>query len=194
MPLSTTTPNILQDPGFLFYAPTGTTFPTNTVTGSKFTDAWPVGWVQIGATEDGSEFQYETNVEAVKVAEFFDPIKYNTTERSGSFAFNMADWKLSLVKLALNGGTLTVVSGTGATTLSSYTPPAPGSEARTMLGWESLDSTVRIVVEQAINSGSISMAFKKAPAMAVIPCNFNFEIPTSTFPFKFFTAGASRGA
>lgn len=190
---TTATPNVLTDPGYLFWAPLSTAEPTNTVVGSKFTDAWPVAWISLGATEDGSEFTYETKVEPITVAEFFDPIKYATTERSGSFAFNLTDFTLTNFKRALNGGTLGLVgTATGSTQVNSYVPPAPGAEVRAMLGWESLDGTMRIVCYQTLNGGSIKSAFKKAPSMAVIPCQFNFEIPASGLPFKIYTAGTAR--
>lgn len=193
MPGSTATPNVLTDPGYLFYAPLGTTVPTMTVSGSKFTDAWPAAWLSVGATDDGSEFDYETKVDSVEVAEFFDPIKWVTTSRSGSLAFAMADWTLTKLKLALNGGTVTVMSGTGATQLNKFTPPAPGSEVRSMLGWESLDNTVRIVIYQALQGGTMKTQFKKGNKNATIACTFKFEIPTSpTTPFDIWTAGTSR--
>jgi hypothetical protein len=62
---STATPNILKDPGYLFWAPLGSSEPTNTVLGSVFTDSWPVAWINLGATRDGSEFNYSTAVEAI---------------------------------------------------------------------------------------------------------------------------------
>lgn len=189
---TTATPNILTDPGYLFWAPLGTTEPTNTVTGSKFTDAWPVAWVALGATEDGSTFSYSSTVQPVNVAEFFDPIKYSTTDRAGSFAFNLADWTLSNMKRAMNGGTLQLVSGTGATQLNSYTPPAPGSEVRAMIGWESLDGTLRIIAYQCMQGGKVDIAFKKAPSLAVIPTEFSFEVPSSGLPWKMYTAGLAR--
>ena len=92
---TTATPNILNDAGYLFWAPLLSAEPTNTVSGSKFTDAWPGAWISLGATEDGSEFTYETKLEAISVAEFFDPIKWATTERTGTFAFNLADFTLA---------------------------------------------------------------------------------------------------
>jgi hypothetical protein len=190
---TTATPNVLTDPGYLFWAPLASTLPTNTVAGSKFTDAWPVAWISLGATEDGSEFNYETSVEPVTAAEFFDPIKYATTERSGNISFTLIDWTLANLKRVLNGGTLTIVSGTAATTLSSFTPPAPGAEVRCMIGWESLDSTVRIVMPQTLNSGSIASAFKKAPEKAGFACTFNFEVPSAGQPFTIYTAGVARG-
>ena len=189
---TTATPNILNDAGYLFWAPLLSAEPTNTVSGSKFTDAWPGAWISLGATEDGSEFTYETKLEAISVAEFFDPIKWATTERTGTFAFNLADYTLANLKRALNGGTLTVVSGTGATQLNSYIPPTPGAEVRAMLGWESLDNTVRLIVYQSIQGGAMKSEFKKAPSFATIPCEFSFEIPASGNPFKKYTAGAAR--
>lgn len=189
---TTATPNVLTDPGYLFWAPLASAEPTNTVAGSKFTDAWPVAWISLGATEDGTEFNYETNVEAVTVAEFFDPIKYATTERTGNIGFTLVDWTLANLKRVLNGGTLTVVSGTAATQLNSYTPPAPGAEVRSMIGWESLDSTVRLICYQTLNSGSVGSAFKKAPDKAGFACQFNFEVPSAGQPFKVYTAGTAR--
>jgi hypothetical protein len=191
-PTATAVPNILVDPGYLFWAPVATAEPVYAITASKFSDTWPVAWISLGATEDGSEFTYETKVEAINVAEFFDPIRYSTTERSGSLAFNLTDFTLANYKRALNGGTIAVVSGTGATALNSYTPVTPGNEVRCMLGWESLDNTVRVIMYQTLNGGSIKSVFKKAPSIAVIPCMFNFEVPTGGVPFKMYTAGTTR--
>jgi hypothetical protein len=38
----------------------------------------------------------------------------------------------------------------------------------------------------------VASAFQKAPTLAVIPCTFNFEVPTSGNPFTMYGAGASR--
>jgi hypothetical protein len=187
---TTAVPLVLTDPGFLFWAPLLTATPTNTVVGSKFTDAWAVAWISLGATEDGSQFTYETRVEPITAAEFFDPIRYATIERSGNMSFTLVDYTLMNLKRALNGGAVTLVSGTGATALSSYEPPAPGAEIRCMIGWESLDSTVRIVMRQTLNSGSIASAFRKAPSKAGFACTFNMEVPAAGQPFTVYTAGA----
>lgn len=193
MPTAITTPNILVDPGFLFWAPLATTGPTNTVAGSKFTDTWPVGWLQLGATVEGSTLAYDINVETISVAELFDPVKYATTSRTGTLTFALAEWSLTNLKRALNGGTITV-GGTGATTLNTYALPTPGQEVRAMLGWESSDATVRVVVFQALSSGTIETAFQKAPDYARIPFTFNMEVPSgSTAPFAIYTAGVARG-
>ena len=191
---STATPFVLTDPGYLFIAPLASTLPTNTVSGSEFTDSWPAAWLSLGATEDGSQFSYSSTVEPITVAEFFDPISYRTTQRAGSIAFNLVDFTLSNYRRAVNGGVaaLTATSGTGATTLSTLEPPEPGSEVRCMIGWESLDNTVRFVARQCIQGGEIASAFKKAPALAAIPCTFNIEKPDAAQPWILWGAGADR--
>lgn len=192
-PAAVVTPNILTDPGFLFGAPIGSTLPTNTVAGGVFTDSWPVAWLPLGATAEGSTLGYQTTVEPISVAEFFDPVKYATTARSGSLSFALASFVLTNLKRALNGGTITS-TGTGATTLNSYTLPTPGQEVRSMVGWESSDSTVRVVVLQALSSGNVEMQFAKAPNFARIPFEWSMELPAGgTQPFNIWTAGVARG-
>jgi hypothetical protein len=105
---------------------------------------------------------------------------------------DLASWTLSNWKLAMNGGTLSLVSGTGATQLNKYTPGQPGSEIRGQLGWESLGGDVRILAYQVINGGEVSSAFRRAPDKALIPFTMNFEVPSSGVPYEIFTAGANR--
>src|SRR6185369_13479664 len=92
----TLAPLLMIDPGFFWYAPAGTAFPTNggTAAGSVFTDSPSVTFYEIGATEAGYTFTYSQSIEAINVAEFYDPVKWRTTSRQGSFAFNMADYTL----------------------------------------------------------------------------------------------------
>jgi hypothetical protein len=192
-PAAVTTPNLLVDPGWLFWAPAGSTLPSNTVVGSVFTDSWPVAWLPLGATVDGSDLSYQINVAPMAVAELFDPVKYATTDRAGSLTFALADWTMTNLKRAMNGGTVTV-TGTTTTTMSAYTLPTPGQEVRAMLGWESSKNDVRVVVLQAISSGTIDLAFKKAPNFSSIPCTWNMELPAgASQPFNSYTAGVTRG-
>jgi len=194
MPGTTATPTVLTDAGYLFWAPLATSIPANTVVGSVFTDSWAGPWVSLGATEDGSAFEYDLNVAAISVAEFLDPIKYVTTDRSGTFSFNLASYTMTNLSKAINGAAPTVVSGSGTTLLSRVRPPTPGSEIRCMLGWESLDNTARAIFYQTINSGKLTTAYKKAPSVATLPCQFNFEVPAATgIPWEYYGAGAARG-
>jgi hypothetical protein len=193
-PASFSAPKILSDPGYLWLAPLGTAAPTNTVTGGLFTDVVAAAWIPLGATVEGSTLSYSTSVEAIRVAEFFDPIKYATTERSGSMAFALANWTASNVKRAMNGGVAALTStGTTGSELTRLTPPAPGSEVRSMVLWESTDATVRVLLYQVLQGGDVSIEFKKAPSFAGIPFTMNMEIPAgSAAPFDIWTAGLTR--
>lgn len=189
---TTPAPQILTDPGYLFWGPIGTAVPTNTVVGSKFTDAWPAGWVVIGPTIEGSDFSYQLNLSAVMVAEFFDPIIWAPTDRKGSLAVALASITLANIAHAFNSGAPTVVSGTTTTQLNKLSPPSPTGIIRAMLGWESLDGTLRVVMYQTINGGEVKMSFKRAPDLASIPVEFNFELPPSTPMFDMWSAGVAR--
>jgi hypothetical protein len=190
-PAAVATPNLLVDPGWLFWTTTDTANPTNTVAGSKFTDAWTT-WLPLGATTEGSTFSYETSVEPMSVAELFDPVKYATVSRSGSIAFALADYTLTNLKRALNGGTVTT-TGAGVTSMNTLVLPTPGNEVRSKIGWESQDSTVRLIVSQCLCSGTLEMAFQKAPDFASIPMEWSMEMPSgASQPFQMYSAGTLR--
>lgn len=186
------TPNLLTDPGYLYWAPIGSSLPTNTVSGSVFTDTWPVAWIPLGMTDTGSTWTMSLTVEPIEAAESFDPITNRTTGRSATIEFSLKNFSATNLGRALNGATLTVSGSTG-TTLTQIDPPAPGGETRCMIGFESLDNTVRAVGFQCINSGDIAVAMAKAPANANIPFTLNLEKPSSTQPFRWWTAGVNRG-
>lgn len=186
-------PAIAVDPGYLFVAALGTAEPTHTVVGSVFTDTWPAPWRLLGATEEGHNFTFSTSTETIEVAEFLDPIRYVETGRSGSVAFALASIVMTNFKTALNGGTVTT-TGTTTTTMATYTPPALGASVRQMVGWESQDSTERLVCYQVFNTAGVSIARRKGAAKATIPVEFALEVPTTGTPFKYITAGAARSA
>lgn len=189
---TTATPNINVGAGYLFWAPIGSSEPTHTAADSVFTDAWPVAWINLGATEEGSAFSTETTVETIDVAELFDPVAYKTTARASSISFALADITLSNLKRVLNGGTLATVGGAGATLVSSYTPVTPGSEVRSMIGWESLDNSLRLICYQCFQGGNTEMAFRKAPDNTSYPATFNLEVPSSGVPWRKYSAGTVR--
>lgn len=192
MPNTTFTPYLATDPGFLFYAPIGTTEPTNTVAASVFTDAWAAAWVPLGPTESGSTFTFQTSFDPVTVAELPDPVKMVTTGRTGSISFALSNFTLSNVKRVLNGGTITTTGAT-TTSMSTYTPPTLGSEVRCMIGWESQDATERLILRQTINTGQVSFARQKGSENANLPVEFTLEAPaTGLPPFLHAVAGVQR--
>lgn len=193
MPPAVTKPNVLVDPGFLWIAPLGTAAPTNTVTAGKFSDAIAAAYLPLGATTEGSEFSYSTDVEAIEVAEFLDPVSFATVGRSGSVAFALANWTLSNYRRALNGGVAALVpTGVSGSELTTLEPPDPGTEVRSMLLWESTDATVRMLFRQVLQGGEITSEFRKAPDIASVPCTFNLEVPTAGKPFTIYGAGTTR--
>lgn len=186
-------PNINVDPGFLFYAPLGTTLPTMTVAGSIFTDAWTSPWVWLGMSSTGSTWHYNVTTANVEAAEVFDPVAIRTTGRASNVEFSLMDYTATKLSYALNGASK-VVTGSTTTTLTKVSPPQPGSETRGMIGWESLDGTIRKIAYQVINTGDISLAFQKAPSATLIPFNAQCEISaTYLTPFDTWFAGTARG-
>ncbi len=180
--------------GYLFYAPLGTSFPTNTVVGSVFTTVFSdvAGWVALGVTREGHEMSYELETEDVEAAEYLDPVATVSTGRTVGVSFELMQIHLTNLKRALNGGTLST-SGSGTTLLSTYTPPAIGQEVRCMIGWESTDNTERIVLPQAFQVGSLSIARRKGADNAGYSVEFRGEPDSSGFPFYAYSAGTIRG-
>lgn len=178
-------------PGYLYKAPAGSTLPTNTVVGSVFTDTWPVAWIPVGITRNGSQFSYQVQTATVDAAEYLDPLKIVSTGRSIGISFEMMQITLGNFKTAMNGGTQTTVSGTTTTQLTSFTPPVVGQEVRIMLGWESQDATERWVWYQCFQTGQIQVSRQKGASNAGIPVDFGVEQPASGFPFIAWTAGAT---
>lgn len=186
-------PQKLVGPGFLFLAPFGTAVPAQTSAAGKFTDVIGTPYLALGATKDGSEFKYSTKVEAINVAEFFDPISYETVERAGSVSFNLASVTLTNYRRALNGGVAALAAaGTVGAEVTAFSPPDPGTEVRAVLLWESLDGSLRMHCPQVIQGGEVSLSYKKAPDYATIPCTFNFEVSGTNKPFTLYAAGTAR--
>ncbi len=185
------TPLLATDPGFLFWAPLGTAEPTHAVLNSQFSDAWAATWIRLGATEEGSAFNWQTTFEPVTVAELLDPVRYVTTGRTGSMAFALADDTMNNLKRVMNGGTITT-TGTTATTMSTFIPPAQGAEIRCMIGWEAQDATERLICYQAVNTAQIAMNRRKGADKVTLNAEFQLEAPPSGIPFKALAAGVAR--
>lgn len=179
-------------PGYIYWAPLATTFPTNTVAGSVFTDAWPGAWIPLGWTDEGSEFAAQISTDNVDAAEFLDPLAIITVGRVASFSFALGQINMANIKRAMNGGTITA-TGSGASLLSEYTPPAVGAEVRAMIGWESTDGTERAIYVQCLQTGNMTIRRRKGAANALIPCQWTLEQPSDgSKPFHWYGAGATR--
>jgi hypothetical protein len=64
-----------------------------------------------------------------------------------------------------------------------------------MIGWESLDATLRIIAYQCFQGGDLGMSFPSIQSadFATMSATFNFETPSSGDPVKVYAAGAARG-
>ena len=194
MPLSQATPLLLREPGFLFHALLASTEPLHTAAGSTYdADPWPAAWIPLGPTQEGSVFSNSQNVEPIRVAELFEAVAYSVTEVTTTLAFALTNYTLHNLRRAMNapGSLVTTVSGTAATLSSKLEPPDPQEIVRCMIGWESLDHTLRLVGRQCINGGELQSTYGRASA-AGIATVWNFERPASGKAFAFYGAGVDR--
>lgn len=167
--------NISLGAGELFVAPLGTTEPIDAAT------ALPVAWRSIGYTEDGSTFAYAVASSPVLVEEELEAVRHVTTGRSGSVAFAMAEATAQNLALAINNG-----AGAAPTTVE---PVAAGSELRVMLVHNAV-SGARWVFRQCFQTGSLSVANKKAPAKKLLAVTFSLEKPATAQTFKVYPSAA----
>lgn len=185
----------LYNPGILLKGTLGSGDPTNTVSGSVFTDDWSAasGWVAMGPTEAGSQFHDTLTTEDLTYAESFYPGGTITTGRDATIDFALANITATNIKIALNGAGA-ATSGSGATLLTTVTPALIGAEVDCMIGWESNDHTVRIVGYQAHQVGAIEPEFRKGATKALLTCSFRFAQTSAGYAYRIFLAGATRGA
>lgn len=155
--------------GKLYWAPLGTTLPAD------LADALNDAFKLVGYTEEGSTFNYSVSTEPVEVAEEYDRVMTKTTGREGTVEFAMAENTVRNLTLAFNGGTVTRTTS-GAV---KYTPPAPGTEVRRVLVWESEDGQERWVYPQCFQGGSVSMARRKGATKTTISVAFSLEKPAA---------------
>jgi hypothetical protein len=161
-------------PGILKIAPLGTAEPADLVT------AWNVAWVDLGYTNEGSNFVFETTFENIAVAEEYDPVAILQTARSIMVNFALAEITADNMKRAFNGGTVTI-----AGVIVTFDPPPAGTFTYVMLGWQADDNMERWVFRKCLQVGALDIPRKKAPDKAVIPVSFRAVKPASLQPFKF---------
>lgn len=191
MPYTIADPNLLKEAGGLMWAPLGTSLPLNTVAGSVLTDTWPAGWVSLGKTAAGSKISDNATSADYESAEDYTPLDSATSKRVVQVSFNLLNFTAGNLAKALNGA-VTTVTGSGATLLTQVDAPAPQSEVPCMLGWESLDNTVRFVARKVRNQGNLDVQTGKAPNMGQVMWVGNCSKPSGSPTYSWFFAGASR--
>jgi hypothetical protein len=161
-----------------------------TVAGGVFTDAWPAAWIPVGVTKSGHEFSYSLKTGNIEAAEFLLPLKIVSTSAESKISFECMEFTARNFASALNGGTVTTVSGTGATLLTEVTPPDVGAEVRQMFGWEAEDSTERLFALQCLQTGDVKTKAAKGTDNATITFDMGLEQPSIGKPFRRFYAGS----
>lgn len=177
--------------GYLYFADLGVSVPTNTVSGSVFTDAW-TGWSLFGVTREGHTLNIGIDTDKVESAEYVDPLLNVVTGRTITAEFELMQIHLTNFSRAFNGGTKST-SGSGATLLTSYTLPQIGEEVRCQIGWEAVDNTERWWGLQAFQTGSVGIQRKKGADNASLPLTYTLEPDASNEPVYIFSAGTTRG-
>lgn len=180
MPYSGT--NVIAVPGTLYVAPLNTTEPTS-VTG-----AWPAGWVSLGYTEAGNTWEYKPTVSPITPEEQYVPLRNVTTAVSYDVTFNLWETTARNWNLALNNGlVLSPAAQSDGTFIIN--PAVIGAEIRVMIGWDSLTNgttsgTVggRMIMRQAYQTGSVSVAHRKGTNVAALSLTFSAEQTNPNVP------------
>jgi hypothetical protein len=142
--------------GTLWWAPLGTSEPALTTTAGKLATVTGVsGWVNIGATDNGSTFARQVSTGDVVPEENFYPELIATTGITESVSFALLYMSPDNFLLTMNGGT-TSTAGSAGTALTTYTPPVPGAEVNRMLIWQSADDSERMIWRAVFNAGQVS--------------------------------------
>lgn len=173
---------IMLGPGKLYYAASLSTPEVVDVVG-----AWPVGWINLGYTDEGSKVTLNTNFEDVEVAEELDPVAIAATKRTIMVAFALAEITATNLKRVANGGSITAGSG-----CVLYDPPALGQELYCMLGWEADSADERWIFRKCIQTGSIEITRKKSPDKATFPAEYRAVKPAGLQPYRAIYASPAR--
>lgn len=192
-PTTTTLTFAIVNPDIASVAATGTatTDAGGTVVGGRFTDSWPTAWLPIGVTKEGHEWSYSVDSEGVEVAEYLLPVMQAPTGAEGTVSFELVEYTGANVAWALNGGSLTTISGSGATLLTKLSPPGIENQVRTQIGWESDDGTERGIFRQLLQSGDLTSKHGKGADVASLTAEFTMEQPSLGDAFNRFYAGTN---
>lgn len=180
--------NLALGPGYLYINNIGGTEPTDLVT------AWTalaVPWTALGYTDTGSTFKYALATNPVQVAEELDPVSVQTTGRTSTLDFALAEITATNLMRSMNAPTSAITAGAG---IVSFEPPDLGTEVRRMLGFESEDHTERWIFRQCFQTGSAQIQRQKGANNATLSVEFTLEKPASgakLFKAIMATSGAS---
>lgn len=181
-------------PGLILMAPYAVdlTLPTFAAASSVFTNSWANDWVPVGYTDDGIEFTFTTTVNEIEAAETLYPLAKIETKKDISVKFAMLQNNEFNLSRAMNGGTFTTASGSGATKVTKYSPPTFGGAERSAIGWISQDNDEALIVYKTWQQAALSVKYGKIGIKWMLNCDFAAEIPdpeVSADPWNRWAAG-----
>lgn len=187
--------NILSGPGTVFVAPLGTTSPT-AVTGD-----WPTGWVALGYTDAGSDFNWKPTVNPITPEEEYWPAKNVFTGYEAHITFALLELTVQNWQVAMN-------QGVGTSALSSTVSTNPdgskniafgdvGTEVPLMFGWDSYNKGSsaaagtpsgpvqgRLYAPSSIQVGQVQVQHKKGANPQMLNLDFMVQkLNATTSPF-----------
>ena len=190
---------LLKKPGSIYSAPGGTALPVPAVgtAAGIITSAWLAPWIPEGYTDDGFEFHPgQIQTDNVEVEELLDPASVEPTGRVIKCSYNLVQITPDTFARALNGAKITRTGAVDATTgvdsrLADLEPLPLGSEVRRMIGWQSNDDTMRVVLKQCFQTGDPTFHPRKGANKATLGFDWTIEAPADgTQPWKVWMTGA----
>lgn len=188
--------NLLTGPGSLFAAPLGTAEPTSC------TGDWPTGWVALGYTDQGSEFDWKPTVNPITPEEEYWPVLNVFTTYEAHLKFSLLEMVVQSWQLAMNQGIGSTAETGTVTTLGDGSKKIAfgdiGTEERVMVGWDSYNKGTsansgtpngptqgRLVVPQTIQVGQVQISHRKGAHPQMLNLDFMFEKKdANTEPFS----------
>jgi hypothetical protein len=149
--------------GAVWYAPAGTTLPTDSTT------ALAAGFVNVGYLKDGFELAQDLKTKEVTGWQNLDVLRLIPTQLSRSVKFSGIETNKTSVSLAWGGATVTVGSGS----VYSLTLPSAitGQEFIIVLDWNDGSVSQRIVIKRATFKDLPNVKFSRMDEI-----NYDFTI------------------
>lgn len=150
-------------PGLLYIADASTPDPTG-----LDPSAWPSQWIELGYTDQGSEFQIDPNSDDVNVAEETDPVRTIVGTATSTLQMSLAQITAFNMAVAFGGGTIDTPTG-----MVTFEPPDAGTATVFKIAWASTAGDEAMVWRRCQPNGAIDMQRQAGNNKALIPVTFS---------------------
>jgi len=172
---------VLAGPGYLFYADASSAVEAAPTAAPADPSTDPAGnWEDAGYTDDGVAFEWDLGYEDIEVAESATPLRTLWTEAEYRLVAVLAQFELETLQLALNGGTITPI--TGPPVERSFAPPTIGNDHAWSILFQFSNENAAgsfLYMQLAKNTASASIPFTKAPQKSTIAIEMTAQVPDS---------------